>query len=178
MSLRTIRLCTPAVFVISIAACTTSPHGESAGAHDVQASAPGKAQCFSTSADEQSAGAHVTNAARARAGLPAVQANATLASAAAAHACDMAQRGRMTHVGSSTSGPGPRVKSLGYAPHVTAENIAAGPYNSQQTLAAWNASSGHLRNILIPQLRDFGIGRAIGSDGRTVYWAAVYAAPR
>ena len=178
MTFSAVKFAFAAVFVLSNAACTTSPSAESADAHAVQASAPGKAQCFSPEAAEQLAGVQATNAVRSRAGLSAVQANATLARAAAAHACDMAKRGRMTHKGSSTSGPGPRVKSLGYAPRVTAENIAAGPYDAGQALAAWNASSGHLQNILIPPLRDYGIGSAIGSDGRTVYWAAVYAAPR
>ena len=154
------------------------PVGENATVHDVQASPPGAAQCPSPSLAEQAAGVRATNVARTSAGLAPVRANATLAQAAAAHACDMAQRGRMTHTGTSTSGPAQRVKSLGYAPRVTAENIAAGPYNADQALAAWNASSGHLSNILISQMRDFGIGQAIGSDGRTVYWAAVYAAPR
>ena len=35
-----------------------------------------------------------------------------LAEAAARHACDMAQRGRMTHIGSATPGPAPRVKAI------------------------------------------------------------------
>lgn len=167
-----------AALVLAIAACSTSPTSQNQNIHDVQASAPGKAQCFSPDASEQAAGVQATNAARTRSGLSPVRTNAQLARAAAAHACDMAQRGRMTHTGSSTAGPGPRVKKLGYAPRVTAENIAAGPYDARQALAAWNGSPGHLQNILIPQLRDFGVGRAIGSDGRTVYWAAVYAAPR
>lgn len=154
MTVRTVRLCSAAVFVLGLAACAASPSRENADVHDVQASAPGKAQCFTPSMAEQSAGVQATNAARSRNGLSPVQANATLARAAAAHACDMARRGRMTHTGSSSSGPGPRVKSLGYAPRVTAENIAAGPYTAPQALAAWNASSGHLQNILIPQMRD------------------------
>ncbi|WP_342672015.1 CAP domain-containing protein [Paracoccus chinensis] len=166
------------VILLGTAACTAPPAGENASAHDVQASAPGAAQCASPGPAEQAAGVRATNAARASAGLAPVRANSTLARAAAAHACDMAQRGRMTHTGTSTSGPAQRIKSLGYAPSVTAENIAAGPYNAEQALAAWTASSGHLSNILVPQLRDVGIGHAIGSDGRTVYWAAVYAAPR
>lgn len=178
MTSTTFKISSAAAFALSIAACSTSPTSQNRDIHDVQASAPGDAQCFSPDASEQAAGVRATNAARAQAGLSPVQANSQLARAAAAHACDMAQRGRMTHAGSSTPGPGPRVKKLGYAPRVTAENIAAGPYNAQQALAAWNGSPGHLQNILIPQLRDFGVGRAIGSDGRTVYWAAVYAAPR
>ncbi|WP_246184969.1 CAP domain-containing protein [Paracoccus aestuariivivens] len=101
-----------------------------------------------------------------------------LARVAAAHACDMARRGLMSHKGSSTRGPMPRAKAAGYAPTIVAENIAAGPYNQPQVLAQWAASSGHIANIMIPQLRDFGIGKAVGSDGKTVYWSAVYAAPR
>lgn len=178
MPVRTVRLCSTALFLLSISSCTSPLSQETTKGHDIQASAPGKAQCFNTNMAEQMTGVKATNAVRSRANLFPVQANAVLANAAAAHACDMAKRGVMTHKGSSSSGPGSRVKNLGYAPRVTAENIAAGPYNAQQALAAWNASSGHLQNILIPQMQHYGIGRAIGSDGRTVYWTAVYASPR
>ena len=135
-----VRLCPAIVVLFGTAACTSPPPvGENATVHDVQASPPGAAQCPSPSLAEQAAGVRATNVARTSAGLAPVRANATLAQAAAAHACDMAQRGRMTHTGTSTSGPAQRVKSLGYAPRVTAENIAAGPYNADQALAAWNA---------------------------------------
>ncbi|RMC33947.1 CAP domain-containing protein [Paracoccus alkanivorans] len=138
----------------------------------------GEARCISTTTAQQEFGVRATNDARSRAGLPPVRANATLARAAAEQACDMARQGRMTHAGSSASRPGQRVKALGYRPRITAENIAAGPYNLEQVLSVWSSSSGHLRNISIPQIRDFGIGQAIGPDGRTRYWAAVYGAPR
>lgn len=138
----------------------------------------GKATCLATSSSQNSHGAAATNAVRRNAGLPPVQPNAVLARVAAQHACDMAQRGRMTHTGSRTKGPGPRVKAAGYAPMVTAENIAAGPFSQDRVLAEWNASGGHLANMLIPQVRDYGIGQAIGPDGKTRFWAAVYAAPR
>lgn len=138
----------------------------------------GKATCLATSSSQNSHGAAATNAMRRNAGLPPVQPNAVLARVAAQHACDMAQRGRMTHTGSRTKGPGPRVKAAGYAPMVTAENIAAGPFSQDRVLAEWNASGGHLANMLIPQVRDYGIGQAIGPDGKTRFWAAVYAAPR
>ena len=84
----------------------------------------------------------------------------------------------MAHRGSKTTGPAQRVKALGYPTQITAENIAAGPFSLTRVLGEWNASAGHLENINIPQLRDVGIGRAIGSDGRTVFWSAVYAAPK
>lgn len=163
-----------------LAACGGQTGGAPAARdpHDVQATAPGKAGCVRTTADQNAAGAQVTNAARQRAGLPPVRANMLLAEVAAQHACDMATRGVMTHRGSKTTGPGPRVKARGYAPRLTAENIAAGPFDLPRVLSEWNRSRGHLDNIMIPQVRDYGIGQAIGSDGRTRFWAAIYAAPK
>lgn len=145
---------------------------------DIQATAPGEPRCVRTTAADNAAGASATNDARSRAGLPPVRANMLLAEVAASHACDMARRGLMTHRGSNTTGPGPRVKARGYAPMLTAENIAAGPFDLQRVLNEWNASQGHLDNIMIPQVRDYGIGQAIGADGRTRFWAAIYAAPK
>ncbi|MFB2594135.1 CAP domain-containing protein [Paracoccus sp. p4-l81] len=169
--------------IAALAACTTTRTVQPATSHgssdypDVQASAPGKATCVATTAADNAAAA-ATNAARARSGLAPVKANDRLAKAAAAHACDMAQRGLMAHQGSTTTGPSQRVKAQGYRPALTAENIAAGPFDRARVLAEWNGSQGHLSNIMIPSLREVGIGRAIGSDGRTVFWAAVYAQPR
>ena len=179
MNLGLFSLCTACAFLaVAVGCAPTAITDQNAGPHDVTASAPGSAHCFDPNPAEQAIGLQVTNAARSRAGLPPVQADRVLAKAAAVHACDMAKRGTLTHAGSSSSGPSARIKRLGYAPRVTAENIAAGPYNAAQALAAWNGSSGHLQNIVIPQMRDFGVGSAIGSDGKTVYWAAVYAARR
>lgn len=146
--------------------------------HDVQATAAGDATCLKTSHQQNSHGASATNAMRQRAGLEPVRANNLLAHVAAQHACDMAKRGMMTHRGTRTSGPGQRVKAAGYRPTVTAENIAAGPFSQTGVLHAWNTSSGHRDNIMIPQVREYGIGQAIAADGRTRFWAAVYAAPK
>lgn len=170
-----------ALFCAILAGCAqTAPDSRIGGVdpHAMQLMPAGKASCLATSPGQNSHGAAATNAVRRSAGLVPVQPNAVLARVAARHACDMAQRGRMTHAGSRTSGPGPRVKAAGYAPMVTAENIAAGPFSQERVLAEWNASSGHLANMLIPQVRDYGIGQAIGPDGKTRFWAAVYAAPR
>lgn len=143
----------------------------------VQAAPPGQAQCFTTASAENAAAAKATSRQRAAGQLPPVRPNARLAKAAARHACDMARRGVMAHHGSGTQGPAQRVKSVGYRPRVTAENIAAGPFDLPTVLGAWGGSSGHLGNIMLPQVQDFGIGRAVGADGKTVFWAAVYAAP-
>jgi len=144
----------------------------------VQAAPPGAAQCIATSSAENAAAAQATSRQRAAGNLPPVRANARLAKAAAQHACDMARRGVMAHQGSRTKGPSQRVKGEGYRPRVTAENIAAGPFDLATVLATWNQSSGHLSNIMLPHVADFGIGKAVGSDGKTIFWAAVYAAPQ
>ena len=144
----------------------------------VQVAAPGPASCVATSAQDNAAAAQATNQQRRARGLRPVKPNARLAGVAAAHACDMARRGLMAHHGTATKGPGQRVKAVGYRSALTAENIAAGPFGLGQVLAIWNVSQGHLHNILIPQISEVGIGRAVSADGRTVFWAAVYAAPR
>lgn len=168
-----------ATFCLLIAACSPV-HAPSGGSdpHAVQAAAAGKPTCLKTTAIQNDLGARATNTMRRRAGLQPVRPNALLASVASRHACDMARRGLMTHVGTGTPGPAARVKAVGYRPTLTAENIAAGPYSLGQVLAAWNASKGHRTNIMIPQVRDYGIGQAIGADGRTRFWTAIYAAPK
>lgn len=175
----------PAILVLGtvlVAGCAAQPadppDSGKGDPHDVQVTQPGRAACLSTSDDQNRSGAVATNAVRRNAGLAPVRPHPVLARVAAGHACDMAMRGRMTHRGSATTGPGPRVKAAGYAPSVTAENIAAGPFSLNRVLAEWNASGGHRANMVIPQLRHYGIGRATGPDGRTQFWAAVYAAPR
>lgn len=165
---------------VAIAGCTAPP-GDLAKASDpqgVQAAAPGRPGCRRTTPAENASGAQATNVARRSAGLAPVRANMLLAEVAAQHACDMARRGVMTHRGSNSSGPGPRVKAGGYETRLTAENIAAGPFDLPRVLREWNGSRGHRANIMLPQVRDYGIGQAVSEDGRTRFWAAIYAAPR
>lgn len=166
----------------SLAALCCMVLGACAGTVVPDGSAPreslrGEVTCPGTTAEMNGAAVQSTNATRSRGGLPPLRSSMVLAEVAAGHACDMAKRGRMSHRGSTTSGPGDRVKTRGYRPSMTAENIAAGPYDRNQVLRIWAGSGGHIDNIMIPQLRDFGIGQAIGSDGKTHYWSAVYAAP-
>ena len=163
--------------LLFIAACTTVPaQQDGSGNHVMQLTA--SASCIAPSPSATAAAVHATNNQRASRGLAPVRGNAVLSAAAAAHACDMATRGRMTHKGSGSSGPAQRLKARGYRPAITAENIAAGPFDLGAALGAWSNSDKHRANILIPQLREVGIGQALGPDGRTRFWAAVYAAPR
>jgi uncharacterized protein YkwD len=177
--IRYIRCAGLALVAAQLSACGAPPAGSTASdPHAVQVASPGEATCIATSRADNMTGAAATNAARRQAGLQPIQPSMALAQVAAGHACDMAQRGRMTHIGTSSSGPGDRLRAAGYRPSISAENIAAGPFSLNRVLTEWQTSSGHRTNILLPQVRDYGIGHAVGPDGRTRYWAAVYAAPR
>lgn len=161
-----------------LSACAGPSASPAKDPYAVQVAPPGKASCPDTTQAENTTGAAATNAVRRQAGLAPVQPSMALAQVAARHACDMAARGRMTHIGTTTSGPGDRLRAAGYRPAISAENIAAGPFTLNRVLGEWTASSGHRTNILLPQVRDYGVGQATGPDGRMTYWAAVYAAPR
>ena len=138
----------------------------------------GTVQCFATTRRDNANGAATANAIRASRGLGDMRPNDKLAAAAARHACDMAQRNQMTHQGSRLRKPSHRVRAQGYRQTIVAENIGKGFDSAEQVQRAWVNSRSHLSNILLPQVEEFGIGRAVAADGRTVYWAAVYAAPR
>ncbi|WP_444431293.1 CAP domain-containing protein [Rhodobacter capsulatus] len=145
------------------------------GHGDVAVAAAGRASCPATSAAMAATGLAVTNATRAQAGLAPMRSDPVLDRVAAAHACDMANRGTMTHAGSATTGPMARARQMGYRPQTIAENIAAGRFGLNGTLEQWSASPKHRANITIPSLRDFGIGTATAADGKTTFWTAVYA---
>ncbi|WP_108500874.1 CAP domain-containing protein [Paracoccus indicus] len=168
MTLKPMRLIAP-LSLLALVACSQPPSTTPVA---------GAPSCKPTNAALNAAGTAATNRARSAAGLPQVRANTLLAQVAADHACDMARRGQMTHRGSSTSGPAERVKARGYDTRITAENIAAGPFDTRRVLSEWQKSPGHRANILLPQVDEFGIGRAVSADGRTQYWAAVYAAEK
>lgn len=169
-----------ALTLLTLSACAPSPATQNPASdpHDVQATAPGRASCQSTTAQTNATSAAATNRLRQARGLAPVSPNPVLAKAAAQHACDMAQRGLMSHRGTRTTGPAQRVKALGYRPTITAENIAAGPFSLQRVLNEWNRSAGHRDNILISQMSEVGIGSALGADGKTMFWAAVYSDPK
>lgn len=149
-----------------------------AAATATQPVAAGVVRCYATTHQENLLGADHSNQIRAQQGLSRLTPNAQLAKAAAQHACDMAQRSKMTHVGSKMARPSQRVRAAGYRQRIVAENIGMGFDSTEQVTQAWRASQSHLTNILLPQVQEFGIGRAVAADGRTVFWAAVYAAKR
>ncbi|WP_411839807.1 CAP domain-containing protein [Paracoccus sp. ME4] len=192
----------PALALLALAACAPAPSEPpraEIGVQDGTASLPrgvrrtdghgpvvlggggGAVDCRQTLPQEAARALAATNAQRAAAGLSSLRHDEKLQKAAEDHACDMARRGVMEHAGTGTTGPGQRVRALGYRPSITAENIAAGSVSLidlDGAVRQWAASPGHAANIMLPQIREFGIGRAYSADGRVAYAAAVYAAPR
>lgn len=148
------------------------------GYGEIMAAAAGQARCVRTTPDAAAAALAATNWARAARGLTPLRTNDRLQRAAEAHACEMAMRGAMTHAGTKTTGPMARAKGQGYAPRLTAENIAAGRFDMGRVLSEWSSSPDHLSNIMIPGTQDFGIGQAVAADGKTTFWAAIYGKPK
>lgn len=138
-------------------------------------SAAGAATCPKTTPAEAEAALAITNSIRAQRRLSPLSTNQKLQRAAEAHACEMARRGVMSHKDASGTGPSARVKHFGYRPRLTAENIAAGRFDLNRVHQEWARSRGHLANILVKNTQSFGIGYAVGADGKTIFWAAVYA---
>jgi uncharacterized protein YkwD len=97
----------------------------------------------------------LVNRERARAGVPAVTADARLTAAAQKWAAEMARTGRLDH-----GDVGARLKAEGYSYSTLAENIAQGQRSPEEVVASWMNSPGHRRNILNPAFRHAGAGRS------------------
>ena len=81
---------------------------------------------------------------------------------AQSHASDMARRGSLDHNGFSQRGPkGAR-----------AENVAYGCGDQACTIQQWSRSSEHRANMLLRDVRGYGIASAVSSNGRR-YWTLV-----
>ena len=98
--------------------------------------------------------------------------------AAQAQACYVASNGyrpNEPHTGSRGSTPKVRVKAVGYRSCLTAENLGLGHVNGTAVVQGWMNSPGHRQNILLKDLREYGLGVAM-LEGRPV-WIMVMAKP-
>ena len=116
------------------------------------------------------------NVHRVRFRLVPLEFNAKLASAARAHAADMAARDYFSHDGPDGVGFQSRVTQAGYRWRAVAENLAGGLFTAKATVDSWMTSEGHRQNLLNPAFRHAGIGYTFRApDGGAVryrhYWA-------
>ncbi|MFV0294147.1 MAG: CAP domain-containing protein [Paracoccus sp. (in: a-proteobacteria)] len=148
------------------------------GHNQTQVATPGQPVCPSTSPTQAESALTAINILRTQHGLAPLRTSKKLQRAAEKHACEMARRGVMSHAGLTSTGPADRIKRQGYRPLLTAENIAAGKFDLHRVQTEWVRSPKHLANMMIAGLQHYGIGRAIAADGKSVFWAAVYAKGR
>ena len=72
----------------------------------------------------------------------------TLASAAQAHASDMARSNYFDHIGLDGSTPASRARRAGYTSDQVGENIGAGYASAEAALQGWLASAGHCSALM------------------------------
>ena len=104
------------------------------------------------------------NRERSTRGLPALQWDVALASAAREHAARMAQRNVLSHQLPGEPQIQVRATKAGARFTTIAENIAVAP-NPATIHSAWMQSPHHRENILDPELNVVGIGVVKGTDG-------------
>jgi uncharacterized protein YkwD len=107
--------------------------------------------------------ANLINNARAEAGLPALNINAQLMTAAQGHSADMACHGLLSHTGSDSSSVQERVAAAGYAASRSSEIIYGSGY-PQTAFDWWMSDATHRNEILNPNVTDMGIGYAYKAD--------------
>ncbi len=123
--------------------------------------------------DPAQSAAGALNAARVERGLPLLEWNDQVASAAQIHSDDMARSAVMQHAGSDGSRAGDRLTRVGFRWGAWGEAVAAGQPTPEDVITAWLNSPPH-RAILLGDYRYVGIGRATSAAG-TPYWTLVAA---
>lgn len=117
-----------------------------------------------------------TNAERARAGLPSLVDSPDLDRAAQAHAEDMLRRGYFEHESPEGKTVRERARAQGYDWRAIGENIALGQLTVDEVMDSWMKSPEHRENILDHDVRDLGVGLALGEgrQGFRVLWVQVF----
>jgi uncharacterized protein YkwD len=107
---------------------------------------------------------------RAQNGLAPVVADPRLNAAADWMSADMLAKNYFSHTDSLGRGPAQRTVAFGYPTYAyTGEVLAEGYSSAADVLAGWKASTGHNAQLLTPDWRAVGIGRACGA---VCYWTA------
>lgn len=110
---------------------------------------------------------------------PALAWNATLESAAAQHASDMATQDYFNHTARDGSNPAQRVTRAGYRYRATGENLASGQLSPEDAVAGWLKSPGHCANMMNATYSAMGVAFAVNpASTMGVYWVQLFGAPR
>jgi uncharacterized protein YkwD len=116
----------------------------------------------------------LTNKERKAADLPPLKVNEKLVKAARAHSANMAKQEKLDHT-LDDKGPAERLKDIGYAFNLWAENVAEGQRTAAEVMSSWMDSEMHKANILSKNV-EIGVGVAKSADGKK-YWTQVFGSP-
>ncbi len=117
----------------------------------------------------------LTNQERQEAGLSPLRPNSNLMQAARSYAETMAEQDCFGHHCGPIPSPVERIERAGYTDWSrTGENIAVSPPTPEAVIEGWMNSPPHRENILDPDFREIGVGRA-SVNGRT-YWVQEFGA--
>ena len=135
------------------------------------------ATAAAVTADAAAAAAAVSAYRKSR-GLGPVTVDPKLTAIAARHAKAMAKWNKMAHVLFGEFSFAARLSAGGYRAEVAVENIAAGPTDLDQAIAAWKKSPQHNANLLDSRVVSIGIAVAHTDRGKYhEFWSMVLAAP-
>lgn len=91
---------------------------------------------------------------------PALSWDNTLEKVAQNHATDMQKRRYFSHTSSDGTSFSKRIRKGGYDWRVIGENIAMGYPTAEKVVEAWRKSKDHCPNMMNPEFRDMGVGKA------------------
>lgn len=111
----------------------------------------------------------LTNAQRAKIGLPPLKMNWELQRMARVKSEDMRNRNYFDHQSPSYGSPFDMMKSFGIHFSYAGENIAAGQQTPESVVDSWMKSPGHRANILKKEYTQIGCGVAVGGQ-YGYYW--------
>lgn len=116
----------------------------------------------------------LSNAERAKAGLPPLSENSLLKKAAQTKLRDMLQKQYFDHISPDGKAPADVIEAAGYRYVIVGENLAEGDFADDQDLVTgWMNSEGHRKNIMHAKYTQIGVAVERGTyQGRTV-WMAV-----
>lgn len=116
----------------------------------------------------------LTNAERAKFGLPALKMSPALMSAARTHAHGMARFNMLSH--NLNGGVLNRCRAAGYRSGFVGENIGWNYRSSRGAVLGWLRSPGHRQNMLRGDYTEIGVAVARNANGEP-YWVQVFGRP-
>ncbi|TYR76593.1 sporulation protein [Rossellomorea vietnamensis] len=112
----------------------------------------------------------LTNQERAKAGLPALSADAELSNVAREKSNDMQTKNYFSHTSPTYGSPFDMMNSFGIDYRAAGENIAMGQRTPEEVVKAWMNSDGHRKNILSSNFTHIGVGH----DANGNYWTQMF----